>query len=93
VLRRRSERLAPVMAELRACARSGQLSVPLAGLAASYLHMHANRLLRSAQRAQELVLCDFLWRLCQSQAARAGEVTQRTEEGTAAARAPACAGG
>jgi thiopeptide-type bacteriocin biosynthesis protein len=93
VLRRRSERLAAVMAELRACARSGRLSVPLAGLAASYLHMHANRLLRSAQRAQELVLYDFLWRLCQSQAARAGEVTQRTEEGTAAARAPACAGG
>src|SRR5262249_53792941 len=38
VLRRRSERLAPVTAALRACARSGRLSVPPAELAASYLH-------------------------------------------------------
>src|SRR5262245_56008479 len=39
VLRRRSERLAPVMAELRACARSGRLSVPPVELAPSYLYM------------------------------------------------------
>jgi hypothetical protein len=32
--------------------------------------MHANRLLRSGQRAQELVLYEFLARLCESQAAR-----------------------
>jgi thiopeptide-type bacteriocin biosynthesis protein len=73
VLRRRSERLAPVVAELRACARAGQLSVPLTELAPSYLHMHANRLLRSAQRAQELVLYDLLARLYDSQLARAPE--------------------
>lgn len=70
VLRHRSQALAPVMAELRACAQAGWLSVPLAELAPSYLHMHANRLLRSAHRAQELVLFDFLARLYQSQAAR-----------------------
>jgi thiopeptide-type bacteriocin biosynthesis protein len=70
VLRRRSQALAPVMAELRACAQAGRLSVPLTELAPSYLHMHANRMLRSAQRAQELVLYDFLARLYQSQAAR-----------------------
>jgi thiopeptide-type bacteriocin biosynthesis protein len=70
VLRHRSERLAPVTAELRACARAGRLSVPPAGLALSYLHMHANRLLRSAHRAQELVLYDFLERLYHSRAAR-----------------------
>src|SRR5262249_7401824 len=63
VLRRRSEWMAPVMAELKACARAGRLSVPLTELAPSYLHMHANRLLRSAHRAQELVLYDFLARL------------------------------
>ena len=49
--------------------------------------------LLSVQRAQELVLYDFLGRLYESQAARAGVLTQRAEEGTAAARAPACAGG
>jgi hypothetical protein len=35
VLRRRSQALAPVMAELRACAQAGRLSVPLAELAPS----------------------------------------------------------
>ena len=71
VLGRRSEQLAPVVAELRAGAESGWLSRSLAELSASYLHMHANRLLRSAQRAQELVLYDFLARLDESRAARA----------------------
>jgi thiopeptide-type bacteriocin biosynthesis protein len=70
ILRRRSQVLAPVMAKLRACAQAGRLSVSLTELAPSYLHMHANRMLRSAQRAQELVLYDFLGRLYQSQAAR-----------------------
>jgi thiopeptide-type bacteriocin biosynthesis protein len=77
VLRRRSERLAPVVTELRSCARAGQLTVPLPELAVSYLHMHANRLLRSAHRAQELVLYDFLARLDESRAARgAGPITR-----------------
>jgi thiopeptide-type bacteriocin biosynthesis protein len=71
VLRRRSEELAPVTAGLRACARAGRLSVPVSELARSYLHLHANRLLRSAHRAQELVLYDFLSRLYESQAGRA----------------------
>jgi thiopeptide-type bacteriocin biosynthesis protein len=71
IFQHRSVLLAPVMAELKACARAGRLSVPLAELAPSYLHMHANRLLRAAQRAQELVLYDFLSRLYDSQAARA----------------------
>jgi thiopeptide-type bacteriocin biosynthesis protein len=70
ILRRRSRSLAPVTVELRADAQAGRLSMPLADLATSYLHMHANRMLRSAQRAQELVLYDFLVRLYQSQAAR-----------------------
>jgi thiopeptide-type bacteriocin biosynthesis protein len=74
-LRERSERLAPVMAELRARAQAGRLTVPLTELAPSYLHLHANRLLRSAQGAQELVLYDFLYRLYESRAARAREQT------------------
>jgi thiopeptide-type bacteriocin biosynthesis protein len=70
-LRGRSERVAPVAARLRACAAAGRLTRPLAELAASYLHMHANRALRSGQRAQEMVLYDFLHRLYESRAARA----------------------
>jgi hypothetical protein len=63
--------LVPIVDELRSCARAGRLTVPLPELAVSYLHMHANRLLRSAHRAQELVLYDFLARLYESRAARA----------------------
>jgi len=35
-------------------------SVEVADLAPSLLHMHCNRLLRTAQTSQEMVLCDFL---------------------------------
>lgn len=70
VLQRRSEQLAPLVAELKACETAGRLSRPLTELAGSYIHMHANRMLRSAQRAQELVLYDFLSRLYESRAAR-----------------------
>jgi thiopeptide-type bacteriocin biosynthesis protein len=71
ILQRRSEAVAPVVRELRACASAGRLSRSLEDLAPSYLHLHANRLLRSAHRAQELVLYDFLARAYQSQAAQA----------------------
>jgi thiopeptide-type bacteriocin biosynthesis protein len=77
VLRRRSERLAPLAARLRESAEAGRLTQPLAALAASYLHMHANRLLRSAPRAQEMVLYDFLYRLYESRAARAARPPTR----------------
>jgi thiopeptide-type bacteriocin biosynthesis protein len=71
ILRCRSRQWARVLVELKACARAGRLSVRLPELATSYLHMHVNRLLRSAHQAQELVLCDFLGRLYEAQAARA----------------------
>jgi hypothetical protein len=63
--------LVPIVDELRSYARAGRLTVPLPELAVSYLHMHANRVLRSAHQAQELVLYDFLSRLYESRAARA----------------------
>jgi thiopeptide-type bacteriocin biosynthesis protein len=72
-LPRRSALLAPAVADLRACARAGRLALPLEILAVSYVHMHANRLLRSAQRAQELVLYNFLHRLYESRARRGEE--------------------
>ena len=71
VFRRRSEKLAPIVAELKAFEQEGRLSVPLADLMPSYIHMHANRLLRSAQRQQELAIYDLLTKLYESQAARA----------------------
>jgi thiopeptide-type bacteriocin biosynthesis protein len=69
VLRRRSERWAPAMLTLREAEAAGRLSL-LTGLVPGVLHMHANRLLRSAQRAQELVLYDLLARLYESRTAR-----------------------
>jgi hypothetical protein len=65
----RSDRLAPIAAALREREEAGQLVV--ADLALSFAHMHVNRLLRSAQRRQELVLYEFLDRLYESRAARA----------------------
>lgn len=63
-LDRRSEALAAPVEELR------RRRLPLDDLAASYAHMHANRLLRSGHRAQELVIHDFLTRLYQARMRR-----------------------
>jgi thiopeptide-type bacteriocin biosynthesis protein len=69
-LRQRSMVLAPVARDLRAAAEGGRLSVDICDLAMSLAHMHVNRMLRSAQRAQELVLYEMLGRAYSSQAAR-----------------------
>jgi thiopeptide-type bacteriocin biosynthesis protein len=66
----RSERVRALTAELEALAKKGALSASIQRLAASYVHMHINRLLRAAARAQELLIYDFLRRLYTSQAAR-----------------------
>lgn len=70
IWRARSVRLAPVIAALHADAAAGKLTLPLTDLARSYIHLSVNRLLRAAQRAQELVLYDFLVRFYESQLAR-----------------------
>ena len=70
ILRRRSQDSSPIVAELKEAEQGGRLTLPLAELAPSYVHMHANRLLRSAQRAQELVLYDSLKRIYESMVAR-----------------------
>jgi thiopeptide-type bacteriocin biosynthesis protein len=69
-LHQRSIALAPVARDLRALADAGGLSVDLSELAMSLAHMHVNRMLRSAQRAQELVIYEMLDRAYSSQAAR-----------------------
>jgi thiopeptide-type bacteriocin biosynthesis protein len=67
----RSVANAPIVAELRAAEQRGALTTPLTELAGSYVHMHVNRLIRSAQRAHEVVLYDLLARLYESRVARA----------------------
>ena len=69
-LRRRSLRMAPLAEELRWLDDRGQLSASLNEIVMSYAHMHVNRLLRSAQRAQEYVLYELLDRIYGSRAAR-----------------------
>jgi lantibiotic biosynthesis protein len=59
-----------VTAKLRQLAHSGALSVTMTDVVMSYAHMHVNRLLRSAQRAQELVLYELLDRFYASQVGR-----------------------
>jgi thiopeptide-type bacteriocin biosynthesis protein len=70
LLRRRSEQLAPIAAELRSAIALQRVSVSLSQLCGSFIHLHANRLLRSAQRAQEFAIYFFLDRLYESIDAR-----------------------
>lgn len=65
----RSAAIAKAASQIRAVAGTGA-GQGLPELAMSFAHMHANRLLRSAQRAQELVLYEMLDRLYASRAAR-----------------------
>lgn len=69
-LRRRSEALRPVAAELAERERGGRLNAPVQALATSFTHMHLNRMLRSSARAQEMVIYHLLGRLYESEAAR-----------------------
>jgi thiopeptide-type bacteriocin biosynthesis protein len=71
VLVLRSRRNGPVVAELRRLAAEGRLTLSIPELAASFVHMHVNRMIRAAARAHELILYDLLARIYQSRAARA----------------------
>jgi thiopeptide-type bacteriocin biosynthesis protein len=75
-LDRRSQRNASTAPLLLRHACQGRLTSPVADISGSLLHMQANRLLRSAHLAQEMVLYDFLSRTCRRQASR------RSENGT-----------
>lgn len=70
IYRARSAALAPIVRDLHRAEESGRLGVPVRTLAGCFIHMHANRLLRSEARAQELALYDFLARLYDGQVAR-----------------------
>jgi thiopeptide-type bacteriocin biosynthesis protein len=88
-LDRRSERLAPLVAELRALASRGALTVPIEELVTSYIHMFVNRLIRSDARRHELVLYDLLHRLTVSRLARTNVAAEPTPQETDPTPAPA----
>jgi thiopeptide-type bacteriocin biosynthesis protein len=66
----RSTRAQQALAALHAAEQSESLDAPIAVLAESYVHMHLNRVFRAEQRAQELVVYDFLSCAYESRLAR-----------------------
>jgi len=56
---------------MRALVASRRMTISMENMVVSLTHMRANRLLRSAHRAQEAVLYDFLERIYEGRAARA----------------------
>ena len=70
VFARRSTHARDALVRLHTAAHAGLLEVPVAVLAESYVHMHLNRLFRAEQRAQELVIYDFLTCLYEGRMAR-----------------------
>jgi class I lanthipeptide synthase len=79
ILKRRSERHAPLIAELRRLEQARRLTIPMTQIAPSLIHMHLNRLIRSAQRAHELVLYDLLAAIYDSRAARTARTAREAQ--------------
>jgi thiopeptide-type bacteriocin biosynthesis protein len=67
--RRRSQSIVRAKVRLDELSARGHLFTTLTELAASYAHMHVNRMVRSLGRSYEAVLYDFLVRLYGAQAA------------------------
>jgi thiopeptide-type bacteriocin biosynthesis protein len=72
---RRSRDVAPLAAALARLEAEGRLTAPVREMAPSFVHMHVNRLIRSAARAHEMVLYDFLHQLFTSREARQKALT------------------
>lgn len=70
VLAQRDAAIRELAVELRRRDAAGELSPNIEGFAWSLVHMHANRLLHASQRAQEMVLYDFVRRLHAAKRAR-----------------------
>ncbi len=70
-LDRRSEQMRPAISKLKTLSEAGQLSVTLTELISNFVHMHTNRILRPAERNEELLLYFLLSRFYRSQTARA----------------------
>jgi thiopeptide-type bacteriocin biosynthesis protein len=77
-LARRSNGMVGAFRRLHALAAEGKLETDVFSLAGSFSHMHINRLIRSSQRAHELVLYDFLYQIYD------GRIARRTRVGSTA---------
>ena len=69
-VKRFAEKATNLAAQLRSAQQAAGLTRSIEELAGSYVHMHLNRLFRSAANAQEMVLYDFLGRAYDSMLAR-----------------------
>jgi thiopeptide-type bacteriocin biosynthesis protein len=69
-LDRRSQQTSSAIGRLKACAKAGQLSVPLTKVISSFVHLHANRMLRPASPGEELLLYHMLARFYRTRIAR-----------------------
>lgn len=74
VLERRSIKVRAAHHRLQSLAAQGKLEADLIDLAASFSHMHVNRLMRSSQRAHELVLYDLLFHIYDGRVARKAQI-------------------
>jgi thiopeptide-type bacteriocin biosynthesis protein len=75
VLARRNESLAVIGLQLREGEADGRLAGSIESIAGSFTHLHVNRLLRGAPRAQELVIYDLLDRWYRNPRSRSGPST------------------
>jgi thiopeptide-type bacteriocin biosynthesis protein len=75
ILARRDAVIAEIGAELQRRDAAGELVPKLGEIAWSLVHMHANRLLHASQRAQEMVLYDFVRRLHAAKKARSKKLS------------------
>jgi thiopeptide-type bacteriocin biosynthesis protein len=80
-LSRRSTVVAPLIQEMRDLHERKELSCPLENIAHSLIHMFLNRVLRSSQRLQEMVIYEFLARLYDSELARRNDHSRLTVPG------------
>ena len=88
-LRHRSVVIGRAASKLRALTDRGHLSTPIPELATSYLHMAANRILRSSANKHELALYDILFRIYDGSVARTRQSGRmNASDGRAALVAP-----
>jgi thiopeptide-type bacteriocin biosynthesis protein len=76
-LHERSRRLKPIIERLRECGRAGELERSLEEMIPSYMHMSINRIFKTAQNAQEIVIYVFLERYYESLLHRAAHRYKR----------------
>lgn len=81
VLARRSAAVAPLIREMHELQVRRDLSCPLEQIVHSLIHMFLNRVLRSSQRLQEMVIYEFLARLYDSEVARRNDSSRLTVPG------------